>query len=354
MVLPFSRRAPLWRCTVRRTLGLSFALAIIAAACGGTGGQVAAPTGSAGSLAPVPPVHLEVSYSNVIGDELPLWATKEGGSFEKNSLDVNLSNIASAQGVPAVLAGQVTFAQVGGSETLSAIAGGADLVVVAQLAGVYPFVLEVAPDIKTVADLKGKKVGVSSVGSSSDIATRVALKKMGLDPDKDVTILAVGSSQNRTAGLLAGSIQAGVSQPPDSLQLEAKGFHVLYDLASQHLPSANTSVVVRRSYITSNKDVVQRYVDSLVLGIKRLKADKAFGITVLKKYFQSTDDQAMGATYDFYAQLVTATQPFAKPEMFADSQATLGATNAAVKSFDISKMLDTSFVQSAVDRGLDK
>jgi len=333
MVLPFSRRAPLWRCTVRRTLGLSFALAIIAAACGGTGGQVAAPTGSAGSLAPVPPVHLEVSYSNVIGDELPLWATKEGGFFEKNSLDVNLSNIASAQGVPAVLAGQVTFAQVGGSETLSAIAGGADLVVVAQLAGVYPFVLEVAPDIKTVADLKGKKVGVSSVGSSSDIATRVALKKMGLDPDKDVTILAVGSSQNRTAGLLAGSIQAGVSQPPDSLQLEAKGFHVLYDLASQHLPSANTS---------------------LVLGIKRLKADKAFGITVLKKYFQSTDDQAMGATYDFYAQLVTATQPFAKPEMFADSQATLGATNAAVKSFDISKMLDTSFVQSAVDRGLDK
>jgi NitT/TauT family transport system substrate-binding protein len=215
-------------------------------------------------------------------------------------------------------------------------------------------VLEVAPDIKSANDLRGKKVGVSSAGSSSDIATRVALKKMGLDPDKDVTILPVGSAQNRTAALLAGSIQAGVSQPPDSLALEAKGFHPLYDLASQKLPSANTSVAVRRSYIAQNKDVVQRYVDSIVLGIKKLKADKQFGIAVLKKYFASNDEAAMSATYDFYAQLVTATQPFAKPEMFADSQATLGASNAAVKAFDISKMLDTSFVQSAVDRGLDK
>src|SRR5438093_3672134 len=153
MVLPFSRRAPLWRCTVRRTLGLSFALAIIAAACGGTGGQVAAPTGSAGSLAPVPPVHLEVSYSNVIGDELPLWATKEGGFFEKNSLDVNLSNIASAQGVPAALAGQVTFAQVGGSAVMAAVAHGADLVRIPQRARVYPFLLEVAPALQALQDL---------------------------------------------------------------------------------------------------------------------------------------------------------------------------------------------------------
>src|SRR5207245_11247070 len=115
-------------------------------------------------------------------------------------------------------------------------------------------------------------------------------------PDKDVSILAVGSAQNRTAALLAGSIQGGVSQPPDSIALEAKGFHVLYDLASQKLPSANTSVAVRRSYIASSKDVVQRYVDSLVQGTKKLKADKAFGVSVLKKYFASTDEAAMSVT----------------------------------------------------------
>jgi NitT/TauT family transport system substrate-binding protein len=301
------------------------------------------------------PISVKVSYSNIIGDELPLWATKEGGFFDQSFIDTGeLQNIASAQGVPAVIANQIQFAQVGGSEVMSANAGGADLVIVAQLAGVYPFVLEVKADIKTVADLKGKKVGVSSVGSSSDIATRAALKKMGLDPDKDVTIVPVGSTSARTAALLGGAIDAGVAQPPDSIMLEEKGFHVLYDLASQKLPSANTSVVVTRKFLTENKAVVQRYVDALVLGIKKMKADRDFGIATLKKYFKSTDDKAMAATYDFYAKLVSATQPFARPEMFADAQSILGATNAAVKSYDVTKMLDTTFVQSAVDRGLDK
>jgi len=81
---------------MRRALGAGLALVVLAAACGGTG-QVSTPSASAGgTLAPPPAVHLEVSYSNVIGDELPLWATKEGGFFDKNGLDVNLSSIASA------------------------------------------------------------------------------------------------------------------------------------------------------------------------------------------------------------------------------------------------------------------
>ncbi|HEV8229650.1 MAG TPA: ABC transporter substrate-binding protein [Candidatus Limnocylindria bacterium] len=345
---------------MRRLLALSTATLLLAAACGGT---AVAPSPSASTAAsaaatatPKPsPFKLVVSYSNIIGDELPLWVTKEGGFFADNALEIgDLQNIASAQGVPAIISGQVQVAQVGGSEVLSANAEGADLVIVAQLAGVYPFVLEVSADIKTVADLKGKKIGVSSVGSSSDIATRAALRKMGLDPDKDVVIVAVGSAAQRTAAMLGGAIQGGVSQPPDSLAVEEKGFHPIYDLAGQKLPSANTSVVVTRAFMNANKAVVQRYVDSLVQGIKRMKADRAFSIDVLKKYFKSTDDKAMAATYDFYAQLVTATQPFPRVEMFADAQSILGAKSEKVKTYDVSKMLDTSFVQSAVDRGLDK
>jgi NitT/TauT family transport system substrate-binding protein len=347
---------------VRRALGLSIATLVVAAACGGTARApspsptVAVSATASATATPKPsPFKLVVSYSNIIGDELPLWCTKEGGFFEQNALDIgDLQNIASAQGVPAVISNQVQVAQVGGSEVLSVNAEGGDLVVVAQLAGVYPFVLEVAAPIKTIADLKGKKVGVSSVGSSSDIATRAALTKMGLDPNKDVVIVAVGSAAQRTAAMLSGAIDAGVSQPPDTLAVEAKGFHVLYDLASQKLPSANTSVVVTRTFLNANRAVVQRYVDSLVQGIKKMKAERQFGIDVLKKYFKSTDDTAMAATYDFYAQLVTSTQPFPKPEMFADAQTILGAKSDKVKNYDVTKMLDTTFVQSAIDRGLDK
>ena len=154
---------------MRRALALSIATLVIAAACGGTAvAPSPSPTVAASAAAtatPKPsPFKLVVSYSNIIGDELPLWSTKEGGFFEQNALEIGeLQNIASAQGVPAVISNQVQVAQVGGSEVLSVNAEGGDLVIVAQLAGVYPFVLEVAAPIKTVADLKGKKVGVSSV-----------------------------------------------------------------------------------------------------------------------------------------------------------------------------------------------
>ncbi|MDE3193894.1 MAG: ABC transporter substrate-binding protein [Chloroflexota bacterium] len=351
---------------MRGLFALAVSAALLAAACGGAANAPAAPSASAApspvattkaSAAPAS-FDLRVSYSNLIADELPLWATNEGGFFKQEGLNVGgLQQIDSSTGIAALLSGKVDIAQLGGSETMSANAqagGAGPLVVIGQLAGVYPFVLEVSKDIKTAADLKGKSIGVSSIGSSSDIATRVALRKLGLDPDKDVHIQAVGSTSSRISALLGGAIQGGVAQPPDTIKLEAGGFHVVYDLASQGLPSANTSVVTTRAFLQAHKDVVQRYVDAIVLGTKKLKADKAFGISVLEKYLKSTDQNAMGVTYDFYAGKVTKSQPFSKPDMFADAQQVLGAKDAKVKAYDVTQMLDSEFVQSAVDRGLDK
>src|SRR5207248_3441445 len=144
------------------------------------------------------------------------------------------------------------------------VANGADLVIVATLAGYYPYLFEVNQDIKTPRDFVGKKIGVSSIGGSADIATRVYLRQQGIDPEKDVTIVATGSSQNRTAALLSGAIQAGMAAPPDSLAVEAIGLRPIADLASLHVPSANTAVVFQRAFVEANHDLVQRYVDSLV------------------------------------------------------------------------------------------
>ncbi len=343
-----------------RGLSLRPAIAVVTAllvACGGatpvatSATPAAAPTATAAPTKP-PVVKLAVSFSNVISDELPLWIAKEGGYFEKNGLDVELSNIASTQGVAALLSGQVKFAQMGGSETLSAAAQGADVKIIGMIAGVYPFVLEVNASIRTVADLKGKKVGVSAPGSSSDIATRVALKKMGLDPDKDVTITPVGSVQQRTAAMLTGAIDAGLAQPPDTIALEEKGYHVLYDLAAQKLLSANTAVVVQGSYLTQNRDVVQRYVDSLTQAIVRERNDKAFSVTVLQKYLKVDDQKALNAAYDFYSKSVVPLTPEVRVDHFADSVTTLGVTNEKVKAFDLAKLIDNSFVADAVKRGL--
>jgi NitT/TauT family transport system substrate-binding protein len=316
-----------------------------------TTAPAAAATSAPATTAPVgPPVALHVSYSNLIADNLPEWMAYESGTFKQNGLDVTLDNIVSSTGIPALLSGQVQIGHLGGSETLSAAAAGGDLVIVSITGPVYPFVFMAAASIASVEELKGKKIGVSNIGSSSDIATRVMLKKVGLVPDQDVTIVAVGSLQNRMAALLNGAIDGGVAQPPDQLALEDKGFHVIYDLAAQKLPSVGDSIVVQRAWLNANREVVQRYIDSIVQGIALSKKSKDQSIPVLGKYLHNEDKRALGVTYDFFVGNVTPQYPVVDPALFGDAVEQLSATNDKIKSFDLNSILDNSFVQSAIDR----
>jgi len=253
-----------------------------------------------------------------------------------------------------LISGDVKIAQLGGSECMSAQVGGADLVITAVLAPVYPYHFMAAAGIKTPADLKGKKIGISSPGGSADIATRKVLAAFNLDPDKDVTLVSLGSHEQRTAALLAGSIQAAVDDPPNLAKLRDAGYHSLYDLAGQKLAAANTTIVAQKAWVAANKAAMQRYVDSIVTSVARMKKDRAGTIDVMKKYFGATADRGYDEAYDFYLNEVTPALPFPKPELFADAQATLSRTNPKVKDLDVKTMLDASFVQSAADRGLDK
>ncbi len=329
-------------------------LALTLAACGGGSGG---PTpGQQATASPTPaPVAIKVAYSNITGDNLALWVAKDAGILQRNGLDATLVLVdGGSRTMAALLSGEVQIAQLGGSEVLSAKAGGADLVIAATLAPVYPYLFMVAPGVKAPADLKGKKVGVSSVGGSADIATRRVLRTVGLDPDKDVSIIALGSHAQRTAGLIAGAIDGGVDDPPDTVKLQQLGFHSLFDLAALKLPAANTTVVAQAPWVNANRSVMQRYVDSLVQAIAYAKRNRATTVATLKKYFGTEAESGFEEAYDFFVNEVTPALPFPKAEQFADAQAELGKKNDKVKALDVRTILDASFVQRAADRGLDK
>jgi ABC-type nitrate/sulfonate/bicarbonate transport system substrate-binding protein len=165
-----------------------------------------------------------------------------------------------------------------------------------------------------------------------------------------VTIVPVGSLQNRTAALLSGAIDGGVAQPPDQLVLEDKGFHVLYDLAAQKLPSVGDCIVVNRQWLNNNNDVAQRYIDSIVQAIALSKKNKEQALPVLAKYLQNNDQRALSVTYDFFVGSVTPDYPVVKADLFADAIEQLGAQNDKIKSFDVNGILDNEFIQSAMDR----
>lgn len=300
-------------------------------------------------------IKVAMANSSTSGDSIPVWVAAEAGIFQKNGLEVDQQLISGAAASMATLiSGKVQFGNLGGSAVLTAAAAGADVVMLGSDSPVMPYKFYVPPDIKTAADLKGKKVDLGTIGSAVDVATKLGVKQLGLDPDKDVVYTTTGSHPAATAALIAGAIQGRMDNPPGSVELDAKGFNVLIDLASQKIPAANSTISVARGYLNQNHEIVQKYIDSLVQGTARARADKAFTVKTLEKYYKSDDQHAMEVAYDFWMGEVIPPLPFVKPDQLTVTKEDLAKTTPAVQNLDITKLIDSSFVQSAADRGLDR
>ena len=307
---------------------------------------------SAPAPTPAALTRITASYSERVGNYLVLWLALEQGLFKKHGLDVDLQLIPGANGMSALLSGQVQIAQVGASEVVSAVANGSDLVASGNLSSVLPYVFIVSPEINSIDDLRGKQVGISSVGGSADIATRLSMMHYGLDPDKDITILAMGTLQNRTAGLQNGAIQAAPANPPDSIVLQRQGFKPLFDIADLHFPAAAAVIVAQRNWVNDHKDLFQAWNDAIVESIALAKAKPEVGVPVMKKYLQSEDDELVKETYAYWINEVVTEPPSLTPDQFGDTVRALAPNNPRVKDVDLNRLLDPSFIQNAVNKGL--
>ncbi len=292
------------------------------------------------------------SYSERVGNYTILLLAQDQGIFIKHGLDVDLQLIPGSTGMSALLSGQVQIAQIGGSEIVSAEASGSDLVMSGNLGSVLPYVFIVTPDIQTIDDLRGKQVGISSVGGSADIATRLSMHHFGLDPDKDISILAMGTLQNRTAGLQNGAIQAAPANPPDSIVLQRQGFRALFDVAELGFPAASATIVAQRAWINDHQAAFQAWNDSIVEAIGLAKRNPAVGVPVMKKFLQSEDDELMRETYDYWMNKVLKQPPALSADQFTDTVRALAVNNPKVSEVDLNRMIDPSYVQNAVNKGL--
>ena len=341
-----------------RWAGLVASFTLLASAC-----IPAAPAVSPAAPAPTPPPPTavggeRVSVSSAPGsvNDQPAWVAQEAGIFQRYGISLDVQYLAAAQGIAALLSNQVHIAHSGGAETLGGLAGGADLVIIANLVPVIPYQFYAGPSIQTPADLKGKKIGITSVGASYDTALRIVLPKLGLDPNADVALIPVGSIPNVTAALFNGAIDGAplVVSPAAFRAVQGGNFHEVFDFAPNAGPYAGDLVVVKREYLTQNRELVQRYVDALVQGIARFKVDRTTSIQVDQKYLDETDQALLARTYDYFIQNVTPSQPLPKPEQFTEVVAALAKSNEAANRIDLTRALDPSLVQSSIDRGLDR
>ena len=161
------------------------------------------------------PERINAIYASIAGDHAALYVAQEMGLFRKYGLDVNLSYIAgAAQVIQTMMAGENQIATAGGSGVVDADFGGADLVAVAGMVNMPAFYIVVQPEIKSIQDLRGRPVGITRFGSSTDFTMRYILRKAGLDPDKDVPLLQLGGQPELAAAIETRRIFAAPMTPP--------------------------------------------------------------------------------------------------------------------------------------------
>lgn len=187
---------------------------------------------------------------------------------------------------------------------------GGDMVIVAGTINKLPYQIVARGEIKTPALLKGKRVAISRFGSSSEWLVRLALTRMGLDPDKDVTIIQIGGQNERLAALQTNAAQATLLGPPISTSaVRTLGMVQLADLSEYETTYPLQSVITTRAYVKENRPLVKRFLRGLGLAFKHYREQPQDGIAFQMKQFKLPNDLAEAG----YRSSVRVMEPELKP-----------------------------------------
>jgi NitT/TauT family transport system substrate-binding protein len=241
------------------------------------------------------------------------WLAKEAKIFEKNGLDVETVLLrGSGQTSQAMVSGSLFASSVASPAVMLANLNGADLANVAHGIAAQGSKLMVRPEIRKLEDLKGKKIGISSLGSAGDLIFGYVLRKYGIDANREINFLAVGNTGERLQALFSGAVDGADLTYPADVQAERKGFRVLLD-AKKELVYPTASVVTRRKTIREDRDAVMRVVRSYVEGIAFLKQNKEFSQKVLAKHLRTNDPEFLEGAYVIFKQdFIAAPYPITK------------------------------------------
>ena len=252
-----------------------------------------------------------VVYGSLVAGHMVMYAAKEFGLFRKYDLDAEIvGHIPGAKALVPLLSGDAQIVHAAGPPFVLGTLGGADVVIFLSLADTLPYYLLVRSDITNAAQLKGKKLGVTTFGSSSDFSLRFAVRKLGLDPEKDVSILAIGDTAARSGALSTGIIQGGSYTIGETILLKRMGYRVLLDMAASGLVYQHTAVATTRSFIGRNRRIVLNYSRAMVDGVRQMKERKEDSLKILAKYLRVNDREYLEAQYQENAHKLYSKKPY--------------------------------------------
>ncbi len=295
---------------------------------------------------------LNISYTATSPYQAVLIITKDAGLFRKNNLDVSLIFTAGGSlGIQSMVGGDVAMTMGDGSASVSAALAGVDVAIIASCLNTFPYSLVSLPEIKKVNQLVGGKIAVSRFGSATDLGVRMALAKVGLNPNKDVTLLQIGAQTARFAALQSKNVQATIITPPFTLTARKMGFNTLLDMAQLNIPYQLTALLAPRSYIRTHHDIVMASIRALVEGIHFYKTDKEASIKIMGKYLNTTDREALEETYREIALKIVPEKPYPTLPGVQTILDELVKQYPKAKNMRPEEFVDSSFVKKLDEEG---
>jgi NitT/TauT family transport system substrate-binding protein len=292
---------------------------------------------------------LVAGYSAISGHHSILWIAHEAGLFEKNGLKVEMVLIRSGTThAQALVAGGTQISQLAGTSGLAAGVAGADIVFISMYLNTAPFIIY--GNVARMEDLKGKAVGVTRYGSTTDISARFSLKKFGLQPEKDVALVQLDDYPGILGGIKSGRIAAGVFAPPFTDHAQGLGYKAIVNVADLGLEFPFAGLAAKRTYLRDHADIVQRFLRAHIEALAVFKNNRELTMKVLKKYTGIEDAAVLASTVNFYApKFPRAPYPTVSGIRLALEQ--IAATDLRAKNAKPEDFMDTRFVKQLDESG---
>jgi NitT/TauT family transport system substrate-binding protein len=279
---------------------------------------------------------------------------KERGLFAKHGLVSEIVYIpGGTTNIQVLVSGSLDMSQLSGAPGVAANLEGADIVYILGLLDKLNYQLVTRPEIKSVEQLKGKKLGVSRFGSSADFGLRAVVKRLGIDPAKDVSILQISDEPARVAAIKSGNIEGTVVNAPFSSEAERLKLNVIADSVKMDIPFFNTALLGSRKYLEKQDAKVMNFLRAYLEAIKILKTEREYSVKALAQFTRVPDLKAIQEGYDYFNNQL---QPVPYPSLEAMQAVVtqIAETNPKARNVDAKSYVSDRYLKRLEEEGFVK
>jgi ABC-type nitrate/sulfonate/bicarbonate transport system substrate-binding protein len=292
--------------------------------------------------------------STTPGTSTVIQVARESRIFDKHGIDATVIFISgSVRGIQAILAGEIPIGEGGGPALASARLAGGDVVAVAGTVNVLPYYLVSHPSIKRHEDLKGKIGGTHIAGTTAEFALKVGLKRIGLNPLKDVSLRVIGGAIERMVALQKGIVQFTVVTEAGKAQAEKLGYPTVVDMVTLQIPFPQNGIYTSTKLIRENPDLVRRYMRAYTDAIHYYKTHKEETLKIMRKYSRVEDRRVLEDAWDWHAKFMPEA-PYPPADGYHLVLQDMAEKNPKAAQANVKDYIDTRFIKELEDSGFIK